>query len=438
MMQLSSRFHIKKIHLLIVGLALVVLALLYWFYTKLEWEEHEIDLGYSSEARQNPFLAAELFLRNQGVTVTRVNNVSLLEKQSWRELHLEPNDTILLINSYKTLTNESYKNISSWIENGGTFIMSARNPFMGSHTSDEDFLFEEFGVEPTTIEKTDEDTNFFKKIAEDLKKQQEEQKQEKQKEKKQNEEKKKKEDTCVEEEKTITIPFASDEKPLVFDFSTASPLQRLSYSDDEDNQQELSSDKKHLFYFNWGEGSVTFVSDETIWSNRRIHCHDHAYGLWRLINPYNRIWILVNQDAPSLAAILWRYIPFAVISCSLALFFWLWSSSQTFGPVQTVTQTQRRSLTEHLHASAMLLWRRQQQVQLLKQLRQSILSRLHSVSAIAFQSDQEKIEYLFELSKIPKKQIEKALFSEQLEHPQEFINAVVCLQSLVKIVTNTL
>ncbi len=158
----------RRQNILLIGLLLVVVSGLgYWAYTKLEWEEKEIDLGFSKEARQNPYLAAEIFLRKHGIQATSVKNLSLLDKHRWRNIELGAKDTLVLINANKTLNEERYDALYEWIENGGTLITSTQNPFIGTHTNEEDLLLSDFGITPAE-EKSEEDEDLIESIADGL------------------------------------------------------------------------------------------------------------------------------------------------------------------------------------------------------------------------------------------------------------------------------
>ena len=498
--------------LILSALAAVVAGLGYWWYTTLEWEEKEIDLGYSKEARQNDFLAAEIFLRKQGVQATTIKNLSLLDTHSWRNLGLGAQDTIVIINGYKTLTQERYDSLYEWVENGGTLITSTQNPFIGTHTSEEDLLLNDFNIE-LEPEKVDQDTrDLLEKLADgfdepddeaDGEKNDDENSDEEESDNEQdtsaentvadkagekNDEKSgnkkdkgdakgntKKDDKpenyyrCSMKETPTPITFASEEKPLNFDFSHRSQFIYYDYvahdedatedtesgeaptdeddavddeeetesvaKEDTDEEEDYHYDEKreHLLYFDIGEGSVTITSDNTIWANQRIDCHDHAYGLWRLVNPDGRVWFLINQDAPSLAAILWRNASYGVIAGIVALALWLWALSVRFGPILVVEQSGRRSLAEHIYASAMLLWRKQQHPQLLNILRKEIFERIEEQHPNLDQpSGDQRLEFLHQLTGIAKADIKQALFADGLHHPQEFAAAIAHLQTIRK------
>ena len=60
---------------LLIAALLTVLGIFFlWIYKNISWEEIEIDRGYSKEALKNNFLAAELFLKQQGVNATSAKN----------------------------------------------------------------------------------------------------------------------------------------------------------------------------------------------------------------------------------------------------------------------------------------------------------------------------------------------------------------------------
>lgn len=441
--------------LMIAALIAAFIGLGYWWYTTLEWEEKEIDLGYSKEAKLNDFLAAEIFLRKHGVRATSVKNLSLLDQHSWRNLQLGQQDTIVLINGYKTLTWERYDALYDWVENGGTLITSTQNPFVGAHTDEEDVLLQDFNIS-LDPEKFDSDTrDFLEKLSDEVgdpEKDDAEGEEVGEDKRLSNSDKKKdkvdkKEDhpenyyRCSLEDEPTPITFGGQEKPLSFDFSRHAPFVYHEYGTDDDSTDNNSVDyaepnegnREHLVYFDIGEGAITITSDNTIWSNQRIDCHDHAYGLWRLINPDGRVWFLINQDAPSLASILWRNARYGVIAGFVALLLWLWAKSLRFGPVFTSEKTGRRSLAEHIYASAMLLWRKNEHPQLLDIMRNDILARMDEQHPnLAQATQEERAVFLQELTGIDATDIQKALFSLAVRNPQDFSQAIAHLQTIRK------
>lgn len=507
----TKNLSVRQRWLLLGAIALILVGAGYWWYTTLVWEETEIDLGYSKAANQNDFLAAEIFLRKHGVQATTVKNLSLLDNHSWRNIKLGAHDTIVIVNGYKTLSEERYESLYEWVENGGTLITSTQNPFVGTHTNEEDVLLSDFNIELAPEERNNDNRGALDKLADELEKAvkgdkkddaiepeetapapvndtqateateksaetdknvvtdkitKTEKSDKKKRKKKAKEEKPKEYYRCSLDQTPIDIKFGGEEKPLAFDFSHSRPFIYYDYVTHAEKSDEASDEKidleenassnsniedaidtaeadgenhhydekqEHLLYFDVGDGSVTITSDNYIWANPRIDCHDHAYALWRLTNPKGRVWFLINQDAPSLASILWRNASYGVLAALIALVLWLWAKSLRFGPVLAVEHTGRRSLAEHIYASAMLLWRKQEHPQLLELLRKEILDRLDEQQPNLNQATQEqRAEFLQELTGINAADIQKSLFSIALHHPQDFAAAIAHLQTVRK------
>ncbi|HTF97932.1 MAG TPA: DUF4350 domain-containing protein [Cellvibrio sp.] len=498
--------------LLLGAIVIIVAVAAYWAYSKLEWQEKEIDLGYSKEAQQNDYLAAEIFLRKHGIRATSVKNLSLLDKHRWRNLELGPNDTLVLINANKTLTQERYDRLYEWVENGGTLITSTQNPFVGTHTDEEDLLLSDFNITPAGDNDVDEAIGFLETLSEGFnddgdegKKKEDDNKSDEKHNNNEDEVADKKEtsgpnnkeqqspqssknkataksDTkeekpenyyrCSLDEVPTEIDFANEAKPLRLDFSRRDPFIYHPYHSEDnyaEDSEELPEDESlgdesttentntidetivgnestetgnnntesyrqssHLMYFEIGEGGITITSDNDIWSNQRIDCHDHAYALWSLVNPEGRVWFLTNQDAPSLAAIIWHYAKYAVLAAVISLALWLWAHGSRFGPVFNVEQQGRRSLAEHIYASAMLLWRKQQHPQLLKLLREEIMAQLAQQHVQANSSRSEQVQILQQITGLKESDIHHALFAEDLQHPQAFSVAIAHLQIIRK------
>jgi len=437
--------HLTRQHkkaLIICGLITLATLAVMLIYKNLEWEEKIVDRGYSPAALKNNFLAAELFLRKQGVRTTSAKNFILLDKFSWRNTPLGDKDTIILINGHKTLTKTRYDNLIKWVENGGTLITSTQNPFIGDHTKAHDILLEDFNIELAhEIEENEKDKRtVVEKIADELKKSPRDEKPKNTEEKASDDKVADKKTTdkksekaksdkfyrCNKDETPAEITFNGEDKPLLFDFSLNSAFNY--YRNDEDEPEFL-----HMAYFDIGEGSVTVTSDNTIWRNQRIDCYDHAYGLWRLINPEGRVWFLVNQDAPSLWSILWRSAHHGVIAAIVALCLWLWQKSLRFGPLLAREHIERRSLAEHIYSSGMLLWRKQQHPQLIVPLRQDVMERLNQYHPHIMQSSRaEQLSYLHQLTQLSTADIQQALFADNLLNPQAFTTAVAHLQTIRK------
>lgn len=413
---------------LVLILGTVVIAVLgYWLGHHMTWREEEIDTGPSAAARKDPFLAAHRFLQRQGMEAQTLRSFTLLDNLRWQDQPLSPGDTVILLNAHKLLRGERLKSLLAWVERGGTVIASTDNPFVGSNTESRDLLFEYFGVEIirphieenfADFDDGNEETDEEAGSADDS-------------------------ELTAEEKRAAavrlrcnlfidpqTVNFPHTATPLQIDYSNGN---RFDYFYEEPHFKSGDNDGLHLAFFYHGQGRVVINSDNHIWSNNRIDCHDHAYLLWQLISQRGKVWFLINQEAPSLWTILWRAAPYGMTAALLALALWLWAKALRFGPVLSRHTTGRRSLAEHIHASAMLLWRRQQHPHLVTMLRTDIrrtLAQQHP--AFAGWTAPEQINYLQPLTSLSAAQLNHALFSDQLQSPRDFTEAVACLQTLRK------
>ena len=111
-----------------------------------------------------------------------------------------------------------------------------------------------------------------------------------------------------------------------------------------------------------GKGRVTVLANLDFIDNYTIGKDDHAALFVYLVSlaKGQNIWFVHGTDVPAL----WRWFvdhAWAVlIATALLLITWLWSISRSFGPLLPARSIERRSIVEHVAASARYLWRRKQ------------------------------------------------------------------------------
>lgn len=447
---MASRISTNK--LLILAIIAVIIGLLFWASRYITWKEEEIDLGYSREAQKDDFLAIKQFLAQHGIESQSLRSFGLLDNLAWQGEPLGPRDTLVLLNAHKMLRGQRLDNLLGWVEQGGTVITSTHNPFVGADGSDP--LLDHFGILVGDYEDTsDEDISDEAAVDEAAEDTDDSVKDDSVKETstesadqpleddsdetspKENDEESEDEEKlpdnhfrCALYLEPLAVDFFGEDEPLLIDYSDG---EAFDYYDEE--PQGWSGDDRglHLAQFEWGQGLVIVNSDNGIWTNQRVDCHDHAYALWKLIDHDGKVWFLINQEAPSLWSLLWQVVPYGMLAALLALGFWLWAKAVRFGPILTRKTDGRRSLAEHIHASAMLLWRRQQHPYLVERLREEVRQQLHQHYPQFSQfSEQEQISHLQQLTALSGSELHRALFSDNLQHPQDFTLAVACLQTI--------
>lgn len=108
------------------------------------------------------------------------------------------------------------------------------------------------------------------------------------------------------------------------------------------------------------EGRITVVTGFEQLAGRGLGEDGLARLVWTatcLEGQPERALIVYGDEFPGLGALLWARAPLLVISGALLLVALLWGASRRFGPILPDPEPARRSLVEHVQASARLLWR---------------------------------------------------------------------------------
>ena len=98
-----------------VGAVLVALliALSVFLVLKAKPYQEEVDHGLSPEAQANPYLAAEMFLRERGLKVSHAESLSVLPDIDPRR------HTLLLFNDRSRMTPRQVEQVLNWTRAGG-------------------------------------------------------------------------------------------------------------------------------------------------------------------------------------------------------------------------------------------------------------------------------------------------------------------------------
>ncbi|RBH55013.1 MULTISPECIES: DUF4350 domain-containing protein [Pseudomonas] len=380
----------------LIGLALLVVLAgvgLYLYHKATPYTE-VIDHGPSPEARANPYLAAEQFLRQRGLKVTHANSLDILPGLDPRGRNL------MLLGERSNMTPRQADQLLNWARAGGRLLFVAEalwNPKTGSSG---DLLLDR--------------VQLHQLLSKDLKGDGPE----------------------PEDERypLLTRMYLEDEDaPAYFSFDTAFHL-----SDPKNLAQSWanSATSTHLMQLEYGAGTVTVLTDADLWTNHAIGRYDNAWLLWYLAQDSD-VTLLFNTDHDNLLTLLWRYFPQALVALATLLGLWLWHVGLRQGPLQAPASRARRQLQEHLRASADFLLRRSGHEALLQALQQDILRRARKRHP-GFErlGVAEQWQVLARLTRQPTSAISQALrprprqrlssvdFSRQVAHLQTLRNAL--------------
>ncbi len=136
---------------------------------------------------------------------------------------------------------------------------------------------------------------------------------------------------------------------------------------------------------------------------------------------------------PPLWDILWRNFWALIISLSLLLFFWLYKSSQRFGPLIPKQEENRRSLNEHITSSGNFYWKNKQKQLLIDSSRKALMQRLSRIHpGWTQQTKEQQIKLLADQLSMQKELINKLLYAKNIEQADEFTQLIQQLEKIRK------
>ena len=377
--------------LLWVGLLLACLlgaGGLYVWHKAIPYDE-VVDRGPSPEALGNPYLAAEHFLREQGLVVDHANGLERLSD-------LPPKDrSLLLLGERGNMTPRQVDQLLDWANSGGHLLVVAQALWDEETDKSGDLLLDRLYIHQTLSDEPDQLAPARKKKGPDLTK-------------------------LYVDNETAPAYFSFDT-----DFNLTDPKHLAQFSAN-------SAKSSHLMQLNLGQGSVTVVTDSDLWKTPGIGKHDNAWLLWYL-NQGTHVTLLFNSDVDDLFTLLMRYFPQALVALAALIALALWQAGMRQGPIQAPAPKARRQLQEHLEASADFLLRRSGQGPLLHALQRDILRaarRRHP--GFEHLDTAEQWQVLEHLTRQPSHVISQALgpLPAKRLSSADFSRQVACLQTL--------
>lgn len=313
-----------------VGLVLACLlgaGAFYAWHKAIPYDE-VVDRGPSPEARANAFLAAEYFLRERGLNVEHANSLERLSNLSPK------GNSLLLLGERSNMTPRQVEQLLDWAKSGGHLLLVAEALWDEDTGKSGDLLLDRLNIHQTLSETFDQPASPRKKKAPDLTK-------------------------LYVDNETAPAYFSFDT-----DFNLTDPKHLAQFSAN-------SAKASHLMQRDFGQGTITVITDSDLWKTANIGKHDNAWLLWYL-NQGKDVTLLFNSEADNLLALLMRYFPEALVALIALVALALWQAGMRQGPIQAPAPKARRQLQEHLKASADFLLRRGGQSTLLQALQRDI------------------------------------------------------------------
>ncbi|NNF97019.1 MAG: DUF4350 domain-containing protein [Halobacteria archaeon] len=357
--------------------SLLILALLggagYWISQQLEKKEIELPTGLTGEAAVNPLLAGERFLTAMGITTTPLDDSSRLLRK------LGSTDVLLISSDRQTLGLQRTAALLEWVERGGRLIVTV------PHLLDEeeplrDPLLETLDL---TLFYVDEDVSEYADY--------------------------------------LDVDWPSADDFMKIDIELRYVLEGVQSGDwvIENDWGAVLVRRQH------GYGTVTIVTDLEFIQFLRIGEHDHARFLWHLVDGQGPVWLITNNDMPSLWDWLWQHAPEIMTAGLLWLGLWLWSRSRRFGPRLAELPPVRRRILEHVEANGRFLWHQKQSHHLLAAVRK------HFITTAATRypgwermTDEERAELLASVTDQDVRTTRRLLAEPEIRHQHEFTRKI--------------
>ncbi|VVN40752.1 DUF4350 domain-containing protein [Pseudomonas fluorescens] len=374
--------------------ALLLGALSIFLYLKATPYQEEIDHGPAPAVQANPYLAAELFLRERGLNVGHAESLAVLPDIDPRR------HTLLLFNDRSQMTPRQVDQVLNWARAGGRLVFVAESLWDEQTKQSNDLLLDR--------------VQLHQSLSKDLK------------------------DLPADVEperfpKLTRLYLEDEDAPAYAGFDTDFHL------DDPKNLAQAwanSAKATHMMQLPYRLGSITVVTDAELWKNKSISQYDNAWLLWYL-SADTDVTLIYNTAHDGLLTLLWRYFPQAIVALLALIGLWLWHVGVRHGPLQMPAPRGRRQLQEHLRASADFLLRHNGQQALLQALQQDVLRRARrrhpgfdqlnvaeqwlALSRLTRQSTRAISQAL---SPVPNRRISSADFCRQVAHLQTLRNTL--------------
>ncbi|MGE8495891.1 MAG: DUF4350 domain-containing protein [Pseudomonas sp.] len=390
-----------------IGLTVLLVLGLFGAYllSKAEPYEEDVRHGPAPEAQANPYLAAEHFLRKQGLQVQRADGLEVLPTLP------STGHTLLLLGNRRDLTPRQSARLLEWAEKGGHLVFVAERLWDEDDGKSGDLLLDSLGIQQYESDELDTASDDEDAAAD--------------------------EETAQAEELPAPEPYAeltqlyleNEDAPAYFSFD---PSFHLYDAQNRAHAWANSGDATHLVQLYHGAGLITVLSDAWIWRTFNIAEYDNAWLLWYLSQDSD-VTLLYRADRDDLFSLLLRHFAEALAALALLIIGGLWFFGMREGPLLAPASPSRRQLQEHLRASADFLLHRSGQHSLLHSLQQDIQRRARRRHP-GFErlGVAEQWQVLGRLTRLPSSAISQAMrpLPKQRLAATEFTRQVAHLQTL--------
>lgn len=339
-----------------------------WFLNTFEKKPFEVQRGMSLAARTNPLLASQRYVQASGRPAESLQGMELFTNLP------SPGDAILIRRLPLGLSQSITDSLYDWVAAGGHLLL-VPNP-MGKHHPGAGNLLDKLGVRlqenddssdcgcPPDPEEDDLNTNTDQDqapVAEEIPATDVDEKDD--------------DDDGYHPYNRIT-DLIVDGFPIQLQFFGTTLLEdtnnaatyriegtfHMEYSEESDknrldNHKEIKQDGAWLLQYTIGAGTVTVLSETTLFHNSNIGERDHAFFLSWLLRDADKIWLLYASTMEPLSAIVWNSMPYFWISLIILTVLIIWRLQKRSGTVLQPPSANRRNILAHIEATGEYAWR---------------------------------------------------------------------------------
>ena len=409
---------------IVVGILLLLALLAYLISNQYERVKTTINMGYTAEAIQNPYLAAQQYLQRHEMASDSTVDIAT----AWDQL--QEKDTLLILN--RRLIPEPYHDkLLDWVAGGGHLVVTAQNYWSEDYQTSGDLFLDQLGVQMYDVIDEEVDAlgqsagEAIQELMDDAGNEISGAIGE--------------EDSDSEENKTTEavqcdvygysrltlVNYSDNEPPIQVQFGSYSHLHDAS-----GNAIAANTDyPNQILQYPLGQGMVTTLTNYQMWLNTNIGWYDHAYFLWLLVQDSDKVWFVFDRESDSLFSLIKNHLLEPLVAGLLLLALYLWYRAKRFGPIKPEPELARRSLMEHLLASARFNWRHDQIDSLVRRQREDI-QHLFVLRHGNHHNEDTVISTLAKAGNLPPEQVRWALLAETPDKEQEFTQLIRLLQRL--------
>lgn len=432
------------------------LLIIWYLYQRLDWQKQTYDMGWMPGAARSPYLAMKMLLEDFGVEKVDLLQLSVSERD------LNQADAVFLPEPSFLPLPSQHEYMLEWIENGGNLVVGSGGAEFPPLLKRLGFStrYKPLGVDEDEEESEAEEQNNEKEksFADRLR---EENERIRESAKRLNDEE---EDLCVaplvqcnelvepkiKEDFLSRLIFEGDESEILVHIDAAREIVHPTiYSDAEFENDAIGSSeefaKTKVFYWdgdangirfvqaNYGNGTISILTDPDIFSNGFIGHFDHAYLLQLLLSENHRVLVLEGKHMAPLSTLIWRHYREALLGGFLVLVFGIWCLSSRFGAKRDEQSVSRRSREEGMRAIGQWHWRRGDIDALLRPLRTDVFAAAARRWPLFKRWPEDKqYQYIADACELEISIVAKALKQTASRDEQSFVRLVQNLQFIRK------